>query len=43
MEKVVLDNSGSLTIKGKRELGSSYGDTVDQARFSVCFEMGETS
>lgn len=36
MEKVVLDNSGSLTIKGKRELGSSYGDTVESSQvFSV--------
>lgn len=32
MEKVVLDNSGSLTIKGKRELGSSYGDTVESSQ-----------
>lgn len=31
-EKVVLDNSGSLTVKGKRELGSSYGDTEESSQ-----------
>lgn len=32
MEKVVLDNSGSLTVKGKRGLGSSYGDTEESSQ-----------
>lgn len=33
MEKVVLDNSGSLTVNGKTELGSSHGDTESSEVF----------